>query len=151
MRGVMRQKSIWPMSGDVIIVSLEELLRDGVFGPVEFGMAGDEILSALGAPDTVFTRRRSRQPTGFEYGDVEFYFIDAIDHRLCTINLNHFEVPKGNASLGLDPWWLRGGLPRPEAEARLALAGIPFAPTVMPDPTMDGIVTASGVTLGFIR
>ena len=53
--------------------------------------------------------------------------------------------------LGLDPWWLRGAMPRPEAEAALTRAGIRYLPTVMRDPSMDGIVTASGVTMGFIR
>ena len=135
----------------MIIVSLEEFLRTGVFGPVEFGMTGDEILALLGAPDFVFTRRRSRRPIGFEYGHVEFYLIDAKDNRLCTINLNHFDMPEGNESLRLDPWWVRGGLPRPEAEAALNRAGISFLPAEVADPSMDGIVTASGVTLGFIR
>jgi hypothetical protein len=82
-------------SEHLIRVSLEDFLRTGIFGPVTFGMAADEILAALGAPDTVFTRRRSRRPTGFEYGDVEFYLADADDARLCTIYLDHFDIPKG--------------------------------------------------------
>jgi hypothetical protein len=135
----------------VVRVSLEEFLRTGVFGPVEFGITGDEILAALGAPDGVFTRRRSRRPTGFEYGDVELYLMSAKDNRLCAVYLDHFGVPQGNELLCLDPWWLRGGMPRPEAEAGLRRAGISFTPTEIPDPSMDGIVTASGVTLGFIR
>jgi hypothetical protein len=139
------------VNGDVIKVSLEEFLRTGVFGPVEFGMTGEEILAAFGPPDTVFTRRRSRRPTGFEYGDVEFYLVGATDDRLCTINLNHFDVPRGSGLLALDPWCLRGAMPRPEAEAALAQAGISSLPTAMPDPSMDGIVTPLGVTLGFIR
>jgi hypothetical protein len=42
-------------------------------------------------------------------------------------------------------------MPRPEAEATLTRAGIPFLPAEAPDPSMDGIMTAAGVTLGFIR
>ncbi|HEX9423188.1 MAG TPA: hypothetical protein VF899_08095 [Pyrinomonadaceae bacterium] len=45
-------------------VSLEEFLRTGVPGPVEFGITGDEILAVFGAPETILTRRKSRRPTG---------------------------------------------------------------------------------------
>ena len=130
---------------------MEDFLRTGVLGPVEFGMTGDEILALLGPPDTVFTRRKSRRPTGFEYGDVEFYLMDAKDDRLSTIYLDHFDVPKGSGFLSLDSWCLRGTMSRSDVESALTQAGITFQPTQMADPTMDGIVTAAGVELGFIR
>ena len=139
------------MSQQVIKVSLEDFLRTGVFGPVEFGMTGDEILSFFGPPDSVFTRRKSHRPTGFEYGDVEFYFMNAKDNRLYAIYLDHFDVPTGSGLLSLDAWRLRGAMSQADVEAALTEANISFQPTEMPDPSMDGVVTAAGVSLGFIR
>jgi hypothetical protein len=100
-------------------VSLEDFLRTGVFGPVEFGMSGDEILSFLGPPDAIFTRRKSRRPTGLEYGDVEFYLMDAKDIRLCAIYLDHFDIPTDGGLLSLDSWCLRGAMSQRMLRLRL--------------------------------
>jgi hypothetical protein len=132
-------------------VSLKDFLKTGVFGAIEFGMTSDQILETLGSPDTVFTRRKNPRPTGFEYGDIEFYFVSSKDNRLCSIYLDHFDVPKGSQFLNLDAWILRGTLSQAEVQSALTEAGILFEPTQVPDPTMNGIVTEGGVVLGFIR
>ena len=132
-------------------VSMEDFLRTGVFGPLKFGMTGEEIQAILGPPDFTFMRAKTGRPTGFEYGDVEFYFLSDRDSRLCAIYLDEFDIPRGNSVLALDPWRLRAAMSQADAEAALRQAGISFRPVSMPDPKMDGIVTASGVELGFIR
>jgi hypothetical protein len=88
-------------------VNLKEFLRTGVFGEIKIGMTSDQILEILGSPDTVFTRRKNPRPTGFEYGDVEFYFVSSKDNRLCSIYLDHLNIPKGSQLLNLDAWILR--------------------------------------------
>jgi hypothetical protein len=138
------------MSQEIINVSLKEFLRTGIFGTIKFGMSSHKIQELLGTPDFVFTGSRSTKPTGFEYGDVEFYFISTKDNRLCAIYLDEFDVPKGNQILNIDAWQLRSGKSQAEIETALIQAGIKFQPTKMPDPTMNGIVTEGGVQLGFI-
>lgn len=132
-------------------VSLKDFLLTGVFGEIQFGMTSNQILEILGSPDTVFTRRKNPRPTGFEYGDVEFYFVSSKDNRLCSIYLDHFNVPKGSQLLNLDAWILRGTLSQEEVEYGLTEAGISFQPIDLPDSSMNGVVTLGGVVLGFIR
>jgi hypothetical protein len=139
------------MSRQAINVSLKDFLLTGILNPIKFGMTSNELKDILGEPDTVWTKRKSRRPTGFEYGEIEFYFTDSNDNRLCTIYLDHFDIPKGNEALNLDAWWIRGGLSRPDVEKALTEAGITFSPTQVADPTMEGIITSSGVVLGFTK
>ena len=138
------------MSQKVIHVSLENFLRTGIFGAIEFGMTSHQILEMLGTPDFVFTRGKTTRPTGFVYGDIEFYFVSAKDNRLCAIYLDEFDVPKGSQLLDINAWQLRSGKLQAEIETALTQAGIKFHSIEMPDPTMNGIETESGVTLGFI-
>ena len=138
------------MSQEVVNVSLEDFLRTGIFGTIEFGMTSHQIQEMLGTPDFVFTSSKSTRPTGFEYGDVEFYFVSAKDNRLCAIYLDEFDVPKGSQLLNIDAWQLRSGKLQAEIETDLTQAGIKFQLTEIPDPTMNGIVTEGGVKLGFI-
>ncbi|HZS06683.1 MAG TPA: hypothetical protein VFD58_17730 [Blastocatellia bacterium] len=115
-------------------------------------MAREELQSLLGQPDMISSQKRNdKNPTLLKYGDVEFYFISSEDNRLCTIFLDHFDVPKGNQKLRLDPWILKGGLSRPEAESGLTDAGITFRVVALPDSTMEGIVTSAGIELGFCK
>jgi hypothetical protein len=138
------------MNQQTINVSFEDFLRTGNFGVIKFGMTSGQILNLLGEPDFVFTHSKSKRPTGFEYGDIEFYFISHKDSRLCAIYLDEFDIPKGSQHLNIDAWKLRSEMPQSEVEEILIQANIKFQPTEMPDSTMNGIITEGGVELGFI-
>lgn len=134
-----------------IKVNLEDFLRTGVFGAIRFDLTGDQIRAMLGVPNFTFTTGKSHKYVGFEYGDVEFYFISSSDNRLCGIYLDDFDVPKGSKNLILDPWCLQATMSRLEVESALTLSKISFHVITMADPTMEGILTNGGVTLGFIK
>lgn len=138
------------MRQNVVNVNLEAFLRTGVFGAIEFGLTSDRILKMLGEPDFIFTSGKNRKPTGFEYGDAELYFVSSVNNRLCSIYFDEFKIPEGSQNLVIDACWLRAEMSQIEAEIELTQAGIKFQSTRMPDPTMSGILTEGGVTLGFI-
>ena len=95
------------MSQEIVNVNLEEFLRTGVFGAVEFGLTREQVLKMLGEPDFTFTRGKKKVPTGFEYGDAELYFLTYEDNRLCAIYFDEFKIPKGSQRLNIDACWLR--------------------------------------------
>lgn len=138
------------MDKQIIEVNFEDFLRTGNFGEIQFGMTSNEILNLLGEPDFVFTHEKSERPTGFEYGNIEFYFVSHKDNRLCSIYLDEFNIPKGSQFLKIDAWKLHSGMSQTETEEFLIQAKIAFHPTNMPDSTMNGIITEGGVELGFI-
>ncbi len=138
------------MSQEIVNVNLEELLRTGIFGAVEFGSTSSQVLKMLGEPDFTFTRSKNKIPIGFEYGDAELFFLSEKDNSLCGIYFDEFKIPKGNQRLNIDACWLKGTMSQAEVETSLTQAGIKFQYTEMPDSTMNGIITEGGITLGFI-
>lgn len=137
------------MNQELIKISLGDFLRYGTFGSIKLGMSREEIKSVLGEPDGVMQREKDKHPTGFAYGDIEFYFVSSSDNRLCTIYFDHFDIPKGNVKLSIDSWCIKGETTRVEIEDALTKANISFLPAKCFDQTMTGLETEAGVKLAF--
>lgn len=137
------------MSQEVIKISLKDVLRQGTFGSIKLGMSREEIETILGKPDGVMQRKKDKYPTGFVYGDIEFYFVSSSDNRLCTVYFDHFDIPKGNKKFLIDPWVIKGRTTRAEIENALAKANIPFHLAECFNPTMIELETKTGIKLAF--
>ena len=136
----------------VIHVSMREWLQSGLFGPVRLGMSRAQVQELLGPPvSSGGTSRRYRTPAIRKYGDIELHFGRREDDRLHLIYLDYFAIPTGGRAIALDPWIMRGGLPRLDVEQHLDACGIPYCHAAGPDLTGSTcLVVDSGVVLQFI-
>ncbi len=136
----------------MIRVSMREWLHSGLFGPVRLGMSRSHVHELVGPPDDIGgTSRRYHTPAIWKYGDIEFHFGRRDDNRLYLIYLDHFAVPTGGRAIALDPWIIRGGLPRLDVEQHLDARGIPYRHAAGPDLTGSTcLVVGSGVVVQFI-
>jgi len=130
-------------------VSVLAWLRTGTFGPVALGATRSQVQLASGEPDdSGGTSRRRRTPSIWKYGDIELHF--GVDGRVCLVYLDHFQVPTGGAAIDLDPWVLRGGLPREDVARHLTAEHIAFR--VLGDSGNDvHLVLPADITLTFIE
>lgn len=136
----------------MVYISLQDFLRTGILGPVRLGMSRAQVRDVLGDPEhTGGISRKQRMPTILKYGDLEFLYRPGEDH-LQAIHMDGFAIPKGSASMSLDPWILVGGLALEDAEKALDEAAIKFTKSPLSyDPSMIVLTSATGVELGFIR
>ena len=69
------------------------------------------------------------------------------------IYLDHFRVPYGGQRIALDPWIIKGGLSRQEAEVELARKGLSFkeVDASWSEGTHEMIELESGVRLTFVE
>ncbi len=139
------------MNKAVVFIKLEDFLRTGVFGPIQFGMTREALIQILGEPDCISQRRKDKHPTRLEYGDFEFYFVSSQDNRLCAIYLDNFDDIKGNERLKVDTWFLKGQLSLAATEEQFRRADLRFRQAPHYDPTVDCLKTDSGVELGFCK
>lgn len=72
-------------------IQLKQFLKTGNFGEskeIHFGMTRDKLIEILGDSEWIhFTGRKSKFPSIYKYGKVEFYFEEGKDGRLCGIQI----------------------------------------------------------------
>jgi len=72
-------------------IELKQFLRTGNFGEfkeIHFGIMRDKLIEILGDTEWIhFTSRKSKFPSIYKYGKVEFYFEEGKEGRLCGIQI----------------------------------------------------------------
>jgi hypothetical protein len=136
----------------MVKIQLLEFLRTGIFGPICFGMNRAEVEQALGIPDLEGgISRKYPKPSIWRYGNIEISFESGVD-RLCSIYIDHFEVPNSSKVIGVEPWIIQRGLSKSELESALTKQGIKYAEL---DNTYEGTIsvikTQAGVELYFLE
>ena len=126
-------------------------MQTGRFGPIAFGMTHEELQTTLGEPDAVSVpRRRRHKPDILKYGDFEFHFTEG---HLELIFVDTFTgssaAPQGGSRLLLDPWIIRGGLPRSAFEKAIIDIGLSYRQVLAPVSYYVWLCLQSGVVVGF--
>ena len=131
-------------------VSLRDFARTARFGPVTIGQHRDQIEDAFGPPpDWGLPPAPPERAAIWKYGTTEFHFNGDI---LRLIHADAFDVPEGSASVDLDRWVLRRGLPLPDFESALDDAGISHAREAYPwEAGVTLVRTAADVCFLFIE
>lgn len=128
------------------MVSLKAWFQTGSLGPVHVGMSRVQVEEAFGLPDDVgCTSRKYRRPACWFYGDIELHFLRGGDE-LWLIHLEDFRIAQGGKNLQLDPWIIRGEMPRSEVEHHLAACSLPFQQ--MPTSAADIVNRATRLRVG---
>lgn len=100
-----------------VVVSLQDFLRTGEFGPVCLGVSRDRLRGLLGAPENWGPHPSGqRLATIWKYGDIEFHFSG---DTLWLIIADDVETLDGSTAFKLDPWILNG-----EATVETVLTGL---------------------------
>jgi hypothetical protein len=132
-------------------VSLETFVRASRFGAVELGMSREQLQDLIGPPEALgCSSRKHRRPRCWRYGDVELHFATG-QGTLWLIYLENFSIPRGAGGLSIEPWIIRGGMPRPTLEGRLEAEDIPFEPMVSAAENTSALRVGAGVELLFVE
>jgi hypothetical protein len=131
-----------------MMVSLQDFVASGTFGPVIPGCTTAELEAIFGPPEaTGGQSRRHRRPSIWKYGDIQLFFAQPGGLRMVHLDtfVGHGGVPVGWGGLRLEPWCVREGLTLGEFTAA---AG---AGQVRPEPQFERVVVTlpSGVEVGF--
>ncbi len=83
------------------IIKIEDFIKTGNFdqsGKIQFGMCRNTLIEHLGKTKYVFKSRKSKIPSIYKYGKIEFYFEDGKQGRLYGIQIkpNINEAPALN-------------------------------------------------------
>lgn len=132
-----------------IIVSMQDFLRSGEFGPIRLGISRDQLRGHLGDPEDWGPFPKSeRHATIWKYGDIEFHFNE---DTLWLIFADNVEKLRGGRAIDLDPWVLNGGALVGQVLECLAAARIPHPRIDWPlNDNTERFLVGGGVELLFL-
>lgn len=122
----------------MIVVSLKEFFRTGLFGPIELGMTRNEIISLLGTPDIwgPSNARSFETATIWKYCDVEFYFTR--EHRLFQIFCDNIEISEDCEKMRIDYWVIHNQMAAETLKLALNQENIDYS--IREVPALPGVI-----------
>lgn len=126
-----------------------DFVRTGELGPLRHGLPRATVRDTLGPPPDWNADQAVDLATIWRYGDIEFYFTEGA---LAWIFNDHQDLTDGGATLKIEPWIVRRGLPLGEFERHLKNAEVDFAIDLPHyDSTQTHVICVSGARFHFLN